>query len=331
MHWSLKRIGQSVLTAVGVITITFALIRFLPGGPMRALLAQLAQEDQSSDIDRLEGRMETMLGFNPNEPLLDQYVDYVSGLMQGDLGVSLWYDAPVAEILATALPWTVFVMLTALLINFVGTILLGAMMAYKEGGRFDLIATTYSLTVSSIPYYIIGLILIFVLAIKFPIFPSGGRMPNDVTPGLNTAFVFGIIYHATLPIASFAFTRMGRAITMRANSIQILGEDYVRVSRLRGLPTSRIATRYVGWNAILPLYTGIMIGIGVAFGGSVILEVIFSYPGVGYYMFEAIQYRDYPLMMGGFLVITLSVVFGLFVADITYGLIDPRIRTENEG
>lgn len=329
MRWVLKRFGQSILTAYIVISLTFVLTRLMPGGPMQALRAQLEAQGEYGNIEVLEQQMEIILNINPDLPLHVQYFNYVTSVVQGDLGTSFWYSRPVIEVILEGLPWTLFVMLTAVFLNFALAILAGAIMAYYESSKLDLALTSYSLVITAVPYYIVGLLLIFLFSYNFNLFPSGGRFDAGVTPGLNLPFIVNATHHAALPIMSFAITRMAKAITMRANSIQILGSDYVRAATIRGIPGPRIATRYVGRNAVLPLYTRFMISIGDALGGAIILEMIFSYPGIGFYMFRAVEFRDYSLMMGIFLIVSLAVVIGLFIADLTYGLIDPRISTEN--
>ena len=166
---------------------------------------------------------------------------------------------------------------------------------------------------------------LFLVGYQWQVFPTGGRTSETVEAGLSLAFLFDALYHAALPVLSFVLTRFGfQALAMRGNSINVLGENYLRAAELRGLPSRHIAFQYVGRNAVLPLYTTLMISIGTMFGGTVILEQIFTYPGVGYYMFQAIDARDYPLMMGAFILITTAIVIAILFADLTYGLIDPR-------
>jgi peptide/nickel transport system permease protein len=180
--------------------------------------------------------------------------------------------------------------------------------------------------VGSVPYYIAAILFLAIFAYEANILPTGGRIPKGVSPGLTAPFVFGAMYHATLPIMSLVLTSLS-SLEMRGNAIQVLGSDYLRVARLRGLGDRRITTRYIIRNAILPMYTNILRSIATVFSGSVILETVFSYPGVGWYIFKSFQTRDYPLMMGGFLLTTTAIVIGLTIADLSYGLIDPRIKT----
>ena len=325
MNYYVARTAQAIFTVFAVITFSFGLIRLMPGGPMDYVRAQLQQEVGTVDEAQINAMVEVYTNVNPDAPLYEQYITYMINIAQGDLGVSVWFNEPVAEILATALPWTVFVMSISLAFTFGIGISLGAAMAYAEGTRFDSVATLLSIFLNSIPYYVAAIVLVYFLGYEWGLFPIGSRISSDVTPGMNVAFVASAFYHAALPIASFVITAFGiQALAMRGNSIRVLGEDYLRVARLRGLPPHDIALRYIGRNAILPMYTSLMISIGFMFGGSVILEEIFAYPGIGYYMFRGIEARDYPLMMGAFILITVAVVIGIYIADLTYGRLDPR-------
>jgi len=258
-----------------------------------------------------------------------EYLDYVMGVLQGDLGKSIQFSEPVAGILAQALPWTLFVLTGASLLTFMSGILLGAVQAYYEGGEFDSGATLFNLTFHAIPYFVIAALMLIIVGFKLEWLPTGGRYDQTaVTPGFNLPFMVSATKHAILPVLSLIITGFGGgALQMRGNSIRVLGEDYIRVARLRGLSDRRIALRYVMRNSVLPMYTGFMISLGSLFGGSVILERIFQYPGIGYYTIQGFVTRDYPLIMGGFILTTVVVVIGILIADLTYGLLDPRATT----
>ena len=315
------RTFQAVSSLYVVVTLAFALMHSLPGGPASYLRRTLQQSDiPESEIDNM---VQLYMSFRPDTPLWRQYLDYMGALLHGDLGRSIWFHEPVIDILLRALPWTVFLSAIALFVTFAVGVVLGAFMAYREGSLFDVSLTVYSVVFTSIPYYVLAVALLYVFAYQLGWFPTGGRMASGTTVGPNLPFVVGVLRHAALPLASMILPGLV-ALGMRGNGIRVLGEDYIRVARLRGLKHRRIATRYVARNAILPMYTSLMISLGTLFGGSIILETIFQYPGLGYYTFKAVEARDYPLMMGGFIVITLAVIVGIFVADLTYGLIDPR-------
>jgi len=330
MKWLLKRLGRTIGVIFTVVTLTFALIHALPGGPMEFIKAQLLAGQQGKRVspERIQTLAESYLNVNPSEPLYIQYIDYITSIAQADLGQSVWYGAPVANILADAIPWTLFLMGTSLLISYSLGIVGGAILAYNEGGRFDQLASVGATLLNSIPFYLVAIFFVYIFAYQFNLFPPRGRVASSIEPGFTAAYLGSVLHHAVLPLLSVVLTEFGGVLLqMRGNSIQVIGEDYVRVGRLRGLSGNRLSTQYVARNAILPMYTSLMISIGFMFGGSIILERVFSYPGVGYYMFKAINSRDYPLMMGAFLLITTAVIVGILVAELTYSRIDPRITS----
>jgi peptide/nickel transport system permease protein len=325
MNYYVKRAFRSFVTLVLVISVTFGLVRLMPGGPVDYMRAKLRKQNPNMPSEQIDQLVQAYVGVKPDEPLYVQYFNYVTNVLRGDLGESTYYNEPVAQIYAEAIPWTLFVLGTAMLVTFAIAISLGALLAYKEGSRLDSAVSTVAIVMNSIPYYVAALLLIAVFVTKLDMYPLSGRSSLGVTPGFNLPYITDVLRHATLPMLSVIITGFGvQTLAMRSNSIRVLGEDYIRVAQLRMLPTSRIANQYVARNAILPIYTGFIIQIGFIFGGSIILEDIFRYPGVGYYFFNAITARDYPLMMGGFLIISVAVVIAVTIADLTYGLIDPR-------
>jgi len=325
MHWLIKRLGRALFTVVATVSLSFVMIRLIPGGPMDYLRAQLREQNSGMSTQAINSLVESYTQVNPDRPLWEQYVSYVASVLQGDLGESTWYGEPVAGILLEALPWTLFVMSLAIAFTFTIGIGLGALMAYREGSWFDYSFSSITIVFNSVPYYVLAVVLLFLLGFQYSVFPTTGRTSAGVTPELSVSFLLDALYHAVLPVASFVATRFGfQALAMRGNSINVLGENYLRAADLRGLGGRRVAFHYVGRNAVLPLYTTLMISIGTMFGGTVILEQIFNYQGIGWYMFQAIDARDYPLMMGAFILITVAIVAAILFADLTYGWIDPR-------
>lgn len=330
VNWLVKRLGQAVLTVVVVFHLTFILVRLMPGNPLDAMMAQMLKQ-YPGDPATARQVVELHLNIRPERPLHVQYFDYMSSLLQGDLGYSISQNASVNQILAEAIPWTIFYMSIAMVITFTTSICLGAIMAYYEGSKFDTAMTGIAVLESSTPYYVAALLLSFVFAYQLGWFPTGARYPGGVEIGLNPEFVIGALHHAALPIISLIVTGAAASLSMRGNSISVLGADHIRVARLRGLAPSRIALRYVMRNALLPLYTGLLLTVGFMIGGSIILEDIFNYHGMGWYMFEGVNNRDYPLMVGGFMVICITVVLTMIIADVTYSRIDPRAQAEGDG
>lgn len=333
-RWLIKRTVQVFVTIYLALSLSFVILRMMPGGPMDYLRAQamtsMAESGGSADISTMNERIEYLVNINPDEPLYIQYIDYIAAILQGDLGQSILYNEPVQDIMARALPWTVFLSTVSLILTFSIGIILGAALAYREGTQFDIVGSSGSILLTSVPFYVLAIILLAALSFRAEIFPIGGRV-GDAPPGLNPAFMISILYHAVLPLTALVVTRFGGlALSMRGNAIRIIGEDYLRVARLRGLPENLIVLRYVGRNAILPLYTSLMISIASIFGGSIILETLFTYPGMGWYMYKGFQARDYALLMGGFIITTIAVILGIYVADLTYGKIDPRVTAGEE-
>ncbi|KTG11353.1 ABC transporter permease [Haloprofundus marisrubri] len=334
-EYFVKRTGQALFTAFVVVTLSFALVRLMPGNPADQLRGQLIRNNPSLSQQEINRRVANYINIDYSAPLHEQYLDYIAGILRGDLGQSISQNASVAEILGQALPWTVFAFSVAILLMFVVGIALGSIMAYWEGSRFDVGTTGIGIVLNSTPNYVTALLFLYVFGFTLGWFPTSGHISSQVVPIVDPLrpvatfqFVADAVYHASLLIAAVVITGFGGvALAMRGNSIQVLGEDYLRVARLRGLSDTRIALRYVARNAILPMYTGLLLAFGAVIGGSAILEQVFTYPGLGYYIVAAVEARDYPLMMGGFVLITLAVVIGAFIADLTYGLVDPRVST----
>lgn len=327
MNWLLKRLGQVVITILAVITLSFVLTRLMPGNVVDAMIAQM-EEDQVDPV-QIQQRVEFLTGVDPDKPIHIAYVDYVGEILRGDLGNSLWHGMPVTELLADAIPWTIFLMSWATFLSFFVGIILGALMAYYEGGKLDLGLTSYAMVIGSVPYYVFAILLLLFFAYKMQVFPVNGRAPPEIRAGFNWPYISGVITHAILPVLSLVLSGGIASLSMRGNSIRVLGEDYLRVARLRGLSDSTIAIQYVARNAILPMYTGFMISLGSMFGGAVILETVFNYYGMGYVLVASVNHRDFPVMMGAFMVITIAVVVALLVADLTYTKIDPRAGGAN--
>jgi peptide/nickel transport system permease protein len=342
MNYYVERSLQALFTVWAVLTITFVLTRWMPGGPLDFIRAAMVAGDlgptgggqitgSTERLQQFDELAKAYVNIAPSAPLHEQYFTWLTQTLQGDMGRSVWFNEPVEDILVPAIPWTVFLGAVSVLISFVTRVVIGAALAYREGSWFDIGSTTALLWAHSIPFFLVGIILLYLTAYQWSVFPTGGRLNPAVDPGLNWPFISGVLNYAFLPVVSLAWASFGAgAIAMRANSIQVLGEDYLRVANLRGIATKRIATLYVARNAILPMYTQMLIQLGYIFAGSIFIESIFNYKGVGFYIFRAIQARDYPLMMGGFILITVTLVIALYVADLTYGMIDPRVKRDSE-
>lgn len=328
MRYYAERVARSVLTVWAAVTLTFGILRLMPGGPLVQLEAQLTRRNMEPEqIDQQIALYRDRLNL-VDGPIHEQYIQYVAQLAQGNLGQSIQDGEPVGQMVAEALPWTVFVMTSATVLIFAIAIVWGALTAYKEGSRFDKVSSVVGVLLGSIPFYVFAFLLLMVLAYQNSLFPTSGRLTPLTEPELSIGFVIDALHHAALPIASVVIVQAGlQMLAMRGNSIQVLGEDYVRVARLRGLSDRRISTRYVARNAILPMYTGFLTLIGFNIGSSVILEQVFTYRGIGYVMFDALEVQDYSVLMGVFLVFTIILVVAVLIADLTYSWVDPRVKS----
>jgi len=343
MNYYLKRGLQSVFTLWAVLTITFALTRWMPGGPLDFIRAQMIAGNlgaaggdpevtgNAQQLEQFNELAKTYINVVPSAPLHEQYITWMKSTLSGDFGRSIWFNKPVEKVVIPAIPWTLFLGTVGIVTSFITRVVVGSVLAYREGSWFDFGGTTALLWVQSIPFFLIGIALLYVTGYQWEWFPIAGRINPDATPGINWPFISGVLNHAVLPVFSLAMASFGAgAIAMRANSIQELGKDYLRVAKLRGVNSRRITTLYVARNAILPMYTQMLIQIGYILSGSILIESIFQYKGLGFYLFTGIQARDYPLMMAIFLLLSVMIVITMFLADVTYSWVDPRVKRGSE-
>lgn len=338
MSYYLRRVAQSIVVFLATITVTFGLYRLMPGGPVEQMKRQLKSQIVSqggslseAQNQQINQRVQALTNIRPDAPLWKQYLQYMEGIIfELDFGTSIVHQEPVFEMLFEVMPWSVFISVYGLALGTTVSLLFGATMAYKEGSRFDQGLTVVSVVSKTVPYYVVAILLLIVFAFQWDVLPSGGRMNPQTQPGLNYPFIAGVVEHAALPVLSSFVAGFGGALAYRGNCIREMGKGYLRLARLRGLSQGRIAIRYVGRNALLPIYTSLMLGIASVFGSSIILEQIFNYRAMGFITFEALIDRDYPLIMGAFIFFSGVTLLGILIADLTYGVIDPRVKSGGE-
>lgn len=325
MKW-IKKILLLIVTVFFAMSVTFTTIHFMPGDPVQTMAMDM-QRNLGITYNEAYLKAKAQLNYDPDIPLAKQYINYVSGLLRGNFGESMIYKQSVGAVLAGSLPWTLFILSIALFLSFALGVLLGTYMAWKRKTILDPIVNVYTSIFGSIPDFIVAFLLIILLAVKLKIFPSRGPFDSSVIPGLNVPFIASVLKHATLPILAFFLTTVGGwALMMKGSSTSVLGEDYITSARARGLAEGRIVKTYVAKNAMLPLVTSLAVTFGMLFGGSPLVENIFVYPGVGYFMGQATGRRDFTLMQGMFLMITIATVTANLVAEILYTILDPRVR-----
>ncbi len=321
-----KRLAMAIFTVYVVVSLSFFMVRLMPGNAMELIEAQLNQEGGLSPEEIL-AKVRAIYGIVPKGPLWKQYLQYIGNAFRGDLGNSITNPGvSVVSIIAGALPWTVLIISISLLISFVLGLILGTIMATYPRTWFAKLTTGVTSFLSAIPVYLVAIVLLYFFADQHAWFPLDGAYTTGVPQGFNWPFIQSVINHAVLPIASFVIVSFGGwALLMKGSVVTTLGADYVRAAESWGLSSRRVTQSYIGRNSMLPMVTNLALSVGFLVGGSVFVETYFNYPGIGYYLINAVNSRDYSLMMGCFVLITVAVVFANLVVDLTYPLIDPRI------
>ena len=333
-NYTVRTILQALVTIWAVITFTFFLIRLMPGNPVQVYVDFLINQ-QNMTYEEAYSRAASQFRFDPDASPITQYVEYMGQLLQGDLGLSITSSGTrVIDQIARYLPWTIFSVGLGLLISFTLGAILGTIMAYKRNTPIDHALSLLASVLSAVPNYIWGLLILIVLGVQLHWFNVGelrGTYDPSITPGFTLEFFGSVLSHVTLPVIVYVTGSVGGwMLNMRNSTISTLGEDYVNVARARGLTSSRILLAYVGRNASLPMFTLLAINIGFIIGGSVIIEELFVYKGIGSFLFWSITQRDYTSMQGVFLIITVSVVVSNLLADLLYSRLDPRVRVGGE-
>ncbi|POH57857.1 ABC transporter permease [Arthrobacter glacialis] len=325
MMYVLRRIGFFLLTLWAAVTLNFLLPRMMPGSPTDAAIAKLAQNGPVTDATRKA--IEAQLGV-PDGNIFEQYLGYLHQVITLDFGVSYtFYPQSVSEMIWQAFPYTVILVGFVTIIAFVLGTLIGVLTAWKRNTWLDALPTLTGSFASTFPYFWTALLLLFFLGYVLHLFPTSGAFGPTATPALTWDFFTDVLYHAALPALTILITSLGGwIIGMRNAMINTLGDDYVTFAEANGLKGRTVAIRYAARNAILPNLTGFGLALGGVVGGSVLVEQVFGYPGIGYLLFNAVIGQDYPLMQALFLMITVSVLIANFLVDIMYGVLDPRTR-----
>ncbi|HEY1704342.1 MAG TPA: ABC transporter permease [Trebonia sp.] len=308
-----------------VASATFFLVLDMPGNPAQAAEAQ----DVLHGMTPQEAQRATaaIYGFVPKAPLIDQYGHYMGQLLQGNLGQSIAQEGtPVSHIVGSAFPWTVILALTGIVISFLIGVTLGVLSAIKRNTRTADALTLGGALINGIPIFVLALLLFYLFTTIWAIFPQGGNVSILYTPGWNAGYIGSVVTHAVLPVIAYALATVGAwLLTTKSSVVSVLGDDFILAAELRGLKPG-IIVRYITRNAMLPLFTVLAISIGLLFSGSVFIEDVFNYPGLGQLMINSINTKDFPVLDGAFLLTIVAVIVANILADLAYPLIDPRIR-----
>ena len=322
----LRRLGMWVLTIWLGATIIFIIPRLAPGDPVAAMVSRML--NQAGYVEGAAQMIEAWRArFGLDGPILVQYFNYLRSVLTFDLGYSLSsFPSRVDEMVLDALPWTVGLLSIATIISFVLGNLIGALMAWRRtpGWVRNLIPVT--LTFTSIPFFMFGILLIYIFAFGLRWFPPSGAYTSSIPMGWNWEFIKTVVEHGTLPALAIVITSMGFwALGMRGMMITNDGEDYMILAEAKGLAPTRVFWSYGVRNSILPQVTALALSLGGIAGGATLVEYIFAYPGMGYLLYLGIVNTDYTLIQGIVFMLVFGTSTAVLILDLLYPLIDPRI------
>jgi peptide/nickel transport system permease protein len=323
VKYLLRHIGLYLVAAWASLTLNFILPRTMPGDPVTALIGRMRGRFTPEQIEALKA----VYGFT-NGPILQQYLAYLGHMLRGDFGLSISaYPAKVTTILATALSWTVLLGVVTLLVSFVLGTVLGVIVTWRRGGILDSVLPGMFTFIGSFPYFFLAMLALFFLGFILKWFPMAHAYSDDLSPAWSWAFVSSVLVHLIMPSMTVILVSVGGwLIGMRSTMISVLAEDYIVMAEAKGLPQWQVMYKYAMRNAILPNFTQFGMSVGFILGGLILTELVFSYPGLGFYLVRSVVSHDYPLMQALFLLITLAVLGANLIVDLLYVRLDPRVR-----
>ena len=318
-----RRFGFYLIAAFAALTLNFIIPRLMPGDPASIIFARFKGKLKPEAIDA----MRESFGLT-NDPIFIQYFSYLKSILKGDLGTSIaYFPAPVSEIIGNGLGWTIFLAGISMIIAFLIGTTLGIIIAWNRTGKLDTILPPTLAFFGALPYFWLAMVFLYLFGFSLNWFPIGRAYGNEINPGYNFPFFISALYHAFLPALTLVFVSLGGwMLSMRNTMISTLGSDYITFAHAKGIPSKLIMLRYAARNAILPNLTGFGMALGFMLSGALLTEMIFSYPGQGFLLLQAVQTQDYPLMQGIFMTITLAVLGANWLVDIAILFFDPRTR-----
>lgn len=327
----LKRFAMLLITVWLGLTLMFIIPRLAPGDPIAAMVSRLAS--QAGRVEQSQQMIEAWRArFGLDAPLPVQYLRYIANSFRFNLGYSMaYFPTTVEEMIVRAIPWTLGLLSLATLLSFSIGIAIGALIGWRPTPRLIRSVLPMTLCFTSIPAFMLGILLTYVFAFGLRVLPFAGAYARGLSPAWSWEFLSSVVHHGILPATAVVLTSMGHwALGMRAMMITNAGEDYMILAEAKGLRPSRIFWMYGVRNAILPQVTALALSMGAIAGGSIIVEYIFTYPGMGYLLYQGIVNNDYPLIQGIVFVLICGVAVAVFLIDLLYPLIDPRITYERD-
>lgn len=313
----IRRLAQSLLLILILIIVNFLLIHLAPGDPVHLLAGQSGDEKYYEFI---------RAKFGLNQPLATQLWIYLSSVVRGDLGYSLGYQQPVIGVIVTRIPATLLLAISAVLVSSVAGVVLGVEAARRENSVIDRSINVLALAGYSVPSFSVGHLLLIVFALRLGLFPAQ-NMSSASSELTGLSYGLDLLWHLVLPVTALAVVYVAQIMRLtRSSMLTVLGENFVIAARAKGLSEQRVVYGHALRNALLPIVTIVGHDFGMLLSGAVLIETVFAWPGVGRLMIDALAMRDYPVLMGLFLMISVSVILVNFIVDMTYAAIDPRIR-----
>ncbi len=323
MSFILRRLGMYVVAAWVALTINFFIPRLMPGNAVQSIMSKFPDLQPSA-----YRALEAMLGVGNPGSLWHQYWSYMDDVLHLNFGTDVsQYPAQVSTLIGETLPWTLTLVGMATVIAFLIGTALGILAGWRHGGSLDRVLPGL-MFLQAIPYFFFALILIELFAVKLHVFPIGQGYGEGLIPGWDWSFISSAVYHSLLPALTIVLTSIaGWMLQMRNVMITTIGEDYVIAGQAKGLPNRRVVLTYAARNALLPQLQGFGLALGFVVSGALIMEIVFSYPGIGLLLLNAVTSHDYPLMQAIFLVITFAVLIANMIVDIIIVFVDPRARS----
>jgi peptide/nickel transport system permease protein len=323
LKYLLRQISLYLVAAWTSLTLNFVLPRLMPGDPVTALVGRMRGRLKPAEIEAIR----QAYGFT-NDPILKQYFQYVTHALRGDFGLSIsTYPAKVSAIISNGLMWTVVLGVITLLISFVLGTMLGVIIAWRRSGFLDSTLPGVSGFVGSFPYFWLAMVALYFMGFKLGWFPMSHAYSDYLSPAFTWEYIRSVLYHMVLPAGTIILVSVGGwMMGMRCTMISVLNEDYIVMAEAKGLPQRVVMYQYAMRNAILPNITQFGMSIGFIIAGQLLTEMVFSYPGLGFYLVRSVTTQDYPLMQALFLMITLAVLGANLLVDLLYVRLDPRVR-----
>jgi peptide/nickel transport system permease protein len=318
-----RRTVYAIITLFLTITINFFIFRVMPGDPVSIMVSERILKPSVVE--------EVRAMFGLNLPLWQQYILYIRNLLIGYFGYSFHWKEPVINVIMERMPNTILLMGVSTILSVIIGIVLGVLAAWKRGTKVDVTILTSSLMFYSLPVFWIGMMLLMLFGYYLGIFPIAGTMSRPPPEGFFER-ILDLLHHMTLPTITLTLISYGEyTLLMRGTLLDVLTQDYIVTARAKGLSERRVLVKHAMRNALLPTVTAVAISLGFIVSGATLTETVFSWNGVGRLIYDAMMMRDYPVLQGAFLIISISVILANYVADIVYGMLDPRIRYGGQG